>query len=99
MAAIRVLQVFTIMNRGGAESMIMNYYRQLNKELIQFDFVVHRMEKGAFDEEIESLGGKIFKLSPINPFNPKKYYSELRLLLGAIGKDYKIIHSHLNTFS
>src|SRR5690606_2345818 len=99
MAAIRVLQVFTIMNRGGAESMIMNYYRQLDKDLIQFDFIVHRMENGAFDEEIKSLGGKIFKLNPINPFSPKKYYNELRILLKDIGKDYKIIHSHLNTFS
>ena len=99
MSKLRVLQVFTIMDRGGAESMIMNYYRQINKDLIQFDFLVHRPHRGVFDDEIESLGGKIYRLSPINPFSPEKYYGELRHLLLQHLNDYKIIHSHLNTFS
>lgn len=98
MTKIRVLQVFTIMNRGGAESMIMNYYRNIDRSKVQFDFLVHRKEAAAFDEEIERLGGRIFKLQPINPLFPEKYYEELRLFLKT-HQDFKIIHSHLNTFS
>ena len=98
MALIRILQVFTIMNRGGAESMIMNYYRKLDRNKFQFDFLVHRQEKAAFDDEIESLGGKIYRFSPISPFFPKKYYNELRRFFKA-HPEYSIIHSHLNTFS
>ncbi|GAA3641549.1 glycosyltransferase family 1 protein [Flavivirga jejuensis] len=98
MALIRVLQVFTIMNRGGAESMIMNYYRKIDRDKIQFDFLVHRKEKAAFDDEIKSLGGNIYKFDPISPFAPKKYYSELRAFFNA-HSEYDIIHSHLNTFS
>lgn len=98
MATIRVLQVFTIMNRGGAESMIMNYYRQINRDKIQFDFLVHRKEKAAFDDEIESLGGKVYRMNPINPMMPGSYYEQLRSFLKE-HNEYAIIHSHLNTFS
>jgi len=98
MVAIRVLQVFTIMNRGGAESMIMNYYRQIDREKIQFDFLVHRKEKAAFDDEIKSLGGKIYRMNPINPLLPGSYYKQLRAFLEE-HREYTIVHSHLNTFS
>ncbi|MEP1488782.1 MAG: glycosyltransferase family 1 protein [Algibacter sp.] len=98
MDLIRILQVFTIMNRGGAESMIMNYYRNLDRNKFQFDFLVHRQEKADFDDEIESLGGQIYRFAPINPFFPKKYYNALRVFFKAHPK-YSIIHSHLNTFS
>ncbi|GAA4278938.1 glycosyltransferase family 1 protein [Aquimarina mytili] len=95
---IRILQVFTIMGRGGAESMIMNYYRNLDREKVQFDFLVHRQEKGAFDEEIESLGGVIYRLSTINPFFPANYYKELRAFFKE-HNEYTVVHSHLNTFT
>ena len=97
MAVIKVLQIFTTLNIGGAESMIMNYYRQLDKSKIQFDFLVHRPDKGAFEDEIKELGGQIFRLNPISPFFPNKYYEELRSFLK--NNPYQIIHSHLNTFS
>tara|TARA_R110000868_G_scaffold186388_1_gene428838 strand:- start:3525 stop:4670 length:1146 start_codon:yes stop_codon:yes gene_type:complete len=98
MATIRVLQVFNNMGRGGAESMIMNYYRNMDRNKIQFDFLVHRKERADFDEEIETLGGVIYHIQPINPLFPKNYYKELRAFLKNHNY-YKIIHSHLNTFS
>jgi glycosyltransferase involved in cell wall biosynthesis len=98
MAPIRVLQVFTTMGRGGAEAMIMNYYRHIDREKIQFDFLVHRQERAAFEDEIEALGGKIYRLPAINPLFPKPYYKTFRHFL-KLHSEYKIIHSHLNTFS
>lgn len=38
----RVLQVVTYMGRGGLETMLMNYYRQIDRSRLQFDFLVHR---------------------------------------------------------
>lgn len=38
MKMIRILQVVTYMGRGGLESMLMNYYRYIDREKIQFDF-------------------------------------------------------------
>ena len=56
---IRILMLFTIMNRGGAETMVMNYYRNIDRTKVQFDFMVHREERGAYDDEIEAMGGKV----------------------------------------
>ncbi len=87
---IRVLQIFTVLNRGGAETNIMNYYRKIDRTKIQFDFIVHRQEIGAYDQEILSLGGKIFRLPPINPFKLKNYKKQLNLFFN--NNNYKIIH-------
>lgn len=57
---LRVLQVVTQMHRAGLETMLMNYYRHINRDNIQFDFLVHRTGTFAYDEEILSLGGKIY---------------------------------------
>lgn len=98
MTVTRILHVFTIMNRGGSESMIMNYYRNINRDKVQFDFLVHRPEDGAFDKEIKSLGGRIYRMDPINILKPQTYYKQLRSFFQN-HPEYKIIHSHLNTFS
>ena len=55
---MRVLQVVTKMDRGGLETILMNYYRRIDRNKVQFDFLVHREERGAYDDEIELLGGK-----------------------------------------
>lgn len=95
---IRILQVFNNMGQGGAESMIMNYYRNIDRTEIQFDFLVHKNKKSTFDDEIERLGGNIYRMPVINPFYPFKYYKSLRQFFDQ-HKDYLIVHSHLNTFS
>ena len=56
---IRILQVVNIMDRAGLETMLMNYYRNIDKKEIQFDFLTHRTNKGSYDEEIEKMGGKV----------------------------------------
>lgn len=90
---IRVLQLFTILNRGGAETMIMNYYRHINRNKIQFDFVVHREEIGAFEEEILSLGGMIYRFLPFHPKNFIAYQKQVSLFFDLHG-EYNIIHGH-----
>lgn len=92
---IRILNLFTIMNRGGAETMVMNYYRHLDRNKMQFDFMVHREQRGAYDDEIESLGGKIYRMSPIAPQNLLKYKQQLKDFFDE-HDEYKIIHSHMS---
>ncbi len=92
---IRVLNLFTIMNRGGAETMVMNYYRKIDRTKVQFDFMVHRQERGAYDDEIEALGGRIFRMSPITPVTLGKYQRELRDFFQS-HPEYRILHSHMS---
>ena len=56
--------------------MLMNYYRHVDRKKIQFDFLVHRQERAAFDDEIESLGGKIYRLQRLVPWS-KSYLAAL----------------------
>jgi len=95
---LRVLQVVTIMTRGGLESFIMNVYRKIDRSKIQFDFLCHRMRKGDFDDEIVSLGGQIYRTPPLSIRNLLGYYRNLDRFFSD-HKDYKIVHSHINAMS
>ena len=93
---VRILQIIGSMNMGGAENFLMNIYRNLDREKVQFDFIVHR--KGCFDDEIGELGGKVFYLDALQKVGPFKYKKELYNFF-INHKEYKIIHSHLDQVS
>lgn len=60
MEKIKVLHVVFAMNRGGMESRLMDIFRYIDKSQIQFDFLENTCERGSFDSEINSLGGRIY---------------------------------------
>ena len=67
---IRILCVFGSLDRGGAETMCMNLYRHIDRTKVQFDFVKHTDKACAFDEEIKSLGGRIYSAPRSGAFTP-----------------------------
>lgn len=95
---IRVLHVVTIMNRNGLENRLMDIYRHIDRNKVQFDFLTHRMEEGAFDEEIKNLGGKVYHTQPLNPLHLVSYMNNLKCFFTE-HREYKIVHSHINAFS
>ena len=97
MGEVRILQVVTHMERGGLESMIMNYYRHIDREKVQFDFLVHRQERAAFDDEIESLGGRIYRLPRLVPWS-KNYLAALNRFFDE-HSEHKIVHVHQDCLS
>lgn len=50
------------MNTGGAETFLMKQYRRFDREKYQMDFCVNVAERGYYDDEIEALGGKIYRI-------------------------------------
>ena len=97
MNQLRVLQVVTHMERGGLESMLMNYYRYIDREKIQFDFLVHRQERAAYDGEIEAMGGKIYRLPRLVPWS-KAYLTALNRFFDE-HPEYRIVHVHQDCLS
>jgi glycosyltransferase EpsF len=90
----RVLHVTGGMNRGGAETMIMNIYRSIDRDKVQFDFIsITNIEECDFDEEIQKLGGKIYYLKPFNRIFPGKFIKDLIRLIRNNGP-YQAIHAH-----
>lgn len=94
---IRVLHVVTDMRRGGLETMLMNYYRAIDKSKVQFDFLEHRPEESEYDQEIKKLGGKIYRISRLNPFSVQ-YRTVLRVFLKE-HPEYQIVHVHQDCLS
>ena len=86
------------MNRAGLETMLMNYYRNIDREKIQFDFLTHRKEKGDYDAEIESLGGKIYHAPRLYPQNYPNYFSFMKRFFSQ-HSEYQIVHSHIDVMS
>ena len=72
---IRVLHVVVNMNRGGAETLLMNLYRNIDRSKVQFDFLT--CKPGVFDEEIQELGGKIHRIPYISDVGHFRYRKEL----------------------
>lgn len=94
---MRVLQVVTHMNRGGLETMLMNYYRHVDRTKVQFDFLTHREKRGDYDDEIEALGGKIYRLPVLNPWNAK--YRKALVSFFETHSEYNVIHVHQDCMS
>lgn len=95
---IRILQVVNIMDRAGIETILMNYYRNIDRSKFQFDFLTHRMEKGVYDDEILNLGGKIYHAPRLYPQNYLDYYNYLTNFFHS-HPEYKVVHSHIDTMS
>lgn len=90
---IRVLHSVSNMDRAGIETMLMNYYRHIDKTKVQFDFLCNKTKPGAYDDEIKSLGGRIFHTPGLNPAKYPKYLSYMKNLFSE-HPEYKVIEAH-----
>ena len=93
---IRILNIVPNMRAAGIESFIMNVYRNIDRNKVQFDFLVHNKKREFFDDEIESLGGKIYRLSLKDDKNILKYIKDLNCFFKN-HQEYKIIHGHMQS--
>ena len=98
MALIRILHVVGKMHFGGMETLIMNLYRRIDRDVVQFDFMVHYDEPGEYDDEIEVLGGNIYHLPKTVPQNFFKYKKALNKFFQEHG-EFTAVHGHLQSTS
>lgn len=93
---IRILNIVPNMRSAGIENFIMNVYRNVDRSKVQFDFIVHNQEKKIFDDEIEKLGGKIYRFTYKDDKNLIKYIKDLNVFFKQ-HKEYKIVHGHMQS--
>ncbi len=96
---IHVLQVVGAMNRGGAEVMLMDVFRNISKET-KFSFLVNYkvktgIIKGDFDNEITQKGASIRHIGAQWDLGPLKYIKEFKKSYDNLGKP-EVVHIHLN---
>ena len=90
---IRVLQVFAALDSGGVSNFVMNLYREIDTEKIQFDFAMTAGEKSLYDDEVLARGGRIFYFD-----TTKDVTTNLRRILREEGP-FQVVHSHVFFYS
>ena len=91
---MKVLQVHGGMQRGGTEAVIMNWYRNIDKSTVQFDFTTTFKSKCPHDDEIKKLGGNIKYIIPVSEGGYIKHCLSLYKVIK--DGDYDVVHSHMN---
>ena len=94
---IRILHVIGVLNRGGAETMIMNLYRSIDRTKVQFDFVENEGDEAAFDAEIRQLGGRIYhcpRYKGLNHFAYERWWNDF---FKSHRGEYPIVHGHIGS--
>lgn len=90
----RVLEVVSTPCMGGIETMLMNVYRKIDRNKIQFDFTNHTPIKADYEDEIISLGGVVHHIQPIRDIGVLQYIKQMKNLVRQ--NHYDIVHSHIS---
>ncbi len=61
---IRVAIIMGKMDSGGKKNLVMEYYRHIDREKVQFDFICDSDSQAIPDKEIASLGGRVYRIRP-----------------------------------
>ena len=93
---IRVLHVLGYFDRGGAESMVMNLYRSIDRNKVQFGFVVHGDRIGAFEDEVRQMGADIFRVPDYTGINHIQYKKAWRDIFSN-HPEYSVVHGHVRS--
>lgn len=90
---IRVLHSVSYMHRAGVETFLMNYYRHIDRNVIQFDFLCNKQVPGDYDDEIRALGGRIFYRPGFNLIHEDNYVEFWNTFLTE-HPEIQIVHAH-----
>jgi glycosyltransferase involved in cell wall biosynthesis len=92
---IRILHVLSSIGKtAGVPNSIMNYYRNMDRNKVQFDFVVFKKGSPSFENEIALLGGRVFYLMQPNLKGLPAFIKELDSVLKVNAQKYKAIQLH-----
>lgn len=90
---IKILHVVSSLNGGGVENMLYNYYLHIDRNIVQFDFIVHGDSIGILETKFQSLGSTIFHVTP----KKQSFIKNIREINSIIKcRDYAIVHCHQN---
>lgn len=92
---VRVAQIMGKHVTGGIKSVIMNYYENIDRDAIQFDFIVDSDSPLKDYSDIEKLGGRVFEIPRVQ--NPWGHIFKCRKILKR--ENYKIVHAYVNTLN
>ena len=94
---IRVLQMIGALEMGGSQALVMNLYRHMDRERIQFDFILDHPDRDDYAAQVRELGGRIYTMPGFHG-----NVGEIRRSWDSFFKgrpEYKILHSHVRSYA
>ncbi|MGL4672309.1 glycosyltransferase, partial [Cetobacterium sp.] len=88
----KILHIVGGMDVGGTETMLINLYRNIDREKYEFHFISYYGREGFYDKEIERLGGKIIHLNFSKRLGALGSILELRRVIKE--NKYDVVHTH-----
>ena len=97
----RILQIVDNLSMdSGVSAMLMNLYRNISKEDIQFDFLVCKRVENSYEREIEALGGSVYYMgNPLSARECIKANRNFKMFFQRRSQDYAVVHLHSPTIS
>ena len=95
---IRILHMIGGLDVGGSQAIVMNLYRHIDRSKVQFDFVLDHPKERFFEQEIISLGGKIYNMPSFNGKNLLFLIKQWTLFFQE-HPEYHVIHSHIRSYA
>lgn len=100
---VRVLHVLGGLSLGGAESRVMDLYRCMDRDKVQFDFLIHRRDIGSaayqkhfYEEEVEALGGRVYALPKFMVYNYVSYRRAVRDFFQS-HHEFAVVQGHMTS--
>lgn len=95
---VKVLNITRVFRAAGIESFIMNMYRNIDRNKVEFDFLVMRDESSCYDKEINELGGNKYSIDVGSHSTFISIILESIELYNFLKKNpYEIVHIHYTT--
>lgn len=92
---IRVATIIGKMDSGGKKNLVMEYYRHIDRDKVQFDFICDLDSQAIPDEEIESLGGRVYRIPPY-----QKIFANMREMKRICkANNYPVMHAWNSTMN
>lgn len=93
MAKIKIVHCLGALNTGGAETLVMNVYRKINREQFTFDFLLFNPNSGFYDEEASNLGAHLYYCPPLS----KGIIPYIKSLIAFFKSEtIDVVHSHMD---
>ena len=92
---LKILQIVSNMAYGGVETVVMNYYRNMDRSNLQIDFACYSIVD-ELQNELENSGARIYRISNKNR-HPFRRFKEITNILKK--NNYDIIHVHSDSAS
>lgn len=89
-----MLQVMATLDRGGAEAVVVEWLRKIDRQIVAFDFVVNEnSERYALEEEVLALGATVIRAPRFKGWNLLQYALWWRRVL-VRNPQWEIVHAH-----